>query len=67
MDIFSSLSELSTGATEALQGGVEGIGEALDPSQLGDAVTGATEGVTQVAEDTVGSAQDVIDSLNPFA
>lgn len=66
MDIFGSLVDLGQGASEVVQGGVEQAGDVLDPAQLGDMASSATEGVTQGAEDLMGSAQDALDSFNPF-
>jgi hypothetical protein len=55
MGLFDFISEAAAGAGEALQGGVEGVGEVLDPAQL-----------TESATDVIDQAGSAVENINPF-
>jgi hypothetical protein len=64
--MFDSFADLTQGVGEVFQNGAEQAADVLDPTQLGDMASSATEGMAQGAEDAIGSAQDALNNLNPF-
>lgn len=55
MGLFDFISEAATGVGEALQGGMESVGEVLDPAQL-----------TEPATDMVDQVSTAVENINPF-
>lgn len=63
MGLFDGFADLASSATEALGGGLEGITEALDPTQLVETASDQVAGAVEGASDAAG----VVEDLNPFA
>lgn len=55
MGLFDFISEAATGASEALQGGIEGVGGVLDPTEL-----------TESATDVIDQAGSAVENISPF-